>query len=445
MNYQIQLRPVTNVALRQVIMTWYLDAPQQLQLTDSATGNIKIRGWVLAVDGMHSVKLLLRIGKIVSAHSLDQARPDVIKKILGVTGEGHPRLRCGFEVDVVLGGEDLHIGFEINGTEQWARRVSVEKAMKVLEGTDGHLFLSNDTNRSVDQYTGEFLISAAQLERWDGYLDSMAVMRNEFQTKTVFLVAPAKEYIFPENFPFSPGENCPMAQLASKFGSRGEELVYPVTDLKSCREISYPKGDSHWTDFGGLVGAEAALKALGVQYDFYANLPKFSVRKAIGDLTGTLSPPRRHPTYFAEFKAAGMIPVFENGIDNHGRIWVFERSDACGETAVVFGDSFSKSMVPWLSLVFKRLVYVHSATSIDPAILQLERPQAVFLQTNGRFVVSAPSSDLDTRSIIAKKVAALDDVGREVLASRVEAQRDEPYKKWMQEVLRSAILISLGK
>jgi len=435
MNYQIQLRPVANAELQQVTQAWYLDTPRQLQFIESPDGDMKVRGWVLAANETHSVKLLVRTGKTVSAYPLNQSRPDVVSKILGVTDEEHPRLRCGFEVTVPLSGEDMHIGFEIDGTEQWARRVSVEKAMKVLEGTDGHLFLSNDTNRSVDQYTGWFLISSAELEKWDRYLDSMATLKDELQAKHVFFVAPGKEYIFPENFPFSAGKASPMAQLAEKFATRGEALVYPVEELKACREISYPKGDTHWTDFGGLIGAITALKAIGMSYDFYANLPKFAVRNAIGDLSGKLSPPRRHPTYFAEFKAAGMIPVFDNGIDNHGRIWIFERSEAPGKTAVVFGDSFSKNMVPWLSLVFKRLVYVHSAAAIDPAILQLERPEAVFMQTNGRFVVNSPSSSLSARATIEKKIATLDDSARELLARKMDVARDEPYKKWIQEIL----------
>ena len=181
-----------------------------------------------------------------------------------------------------------------------------------------------------------------------------------------------------------------------------------------------------------------------MRYDFYANLPKFSVRRALGDLSGKLSPPRRHPTYFADFKAAGMVPVFDNGIDNHGRMWIFERKDAPGGTAVVFGDSFSKNMVPWLSLAFKRLFYVHSAASIDPLILELERPQAVFLQTNARFVISAPSSALSTRAAIAKKVTMLDDSGRQVLVQHMTSQRDEPYKEWMREILDGVLADGVG-
>ena len=445
MDYQIQLRRVTNAELQPLTQAWYLDAPQQSQLVESLHGEIRVRGWLLAANELHSVKLLVKSGNTVTSYPLDQPRPDVIKKMLGDAETAHARLHCGFDIKITPGSEDMYIGFEINGTNQWARRVSVGKAVKVLEGTDGHLFLSNDTNRSIDQYTGWVLITRSEIEKWDAYLDALASLKEGLQAKPVFIVAPGKEYVFPENFPFSPGAHSPMSQLAGTFAERGEALVYPVDELKICRESSYAKGDTHWTDFGGLIGAIAALNAAGMKYDFYANMPKFSMRKAIGDLSGKLAPPRFHPAYFADFKDAGMVPVFDNGIDNHGRIWIFERAEAQGGTAVVFGDSFSKNMVPWLSLVFKRLVYVHSAAAIDPAILHIERPQAVFLQTNSRFVVNAPSYAHSVKATIAKKVGTLGASALEQLAGKVEAAADEPYKEWMQEILGSVMAGAVEK
>lgn len=438
MDFQIQLRSAKNAQLQYAARGWRLDSPKQLQPVESVSSQVQVAGWVLAENEEHPVKLLLRQNGVVTVLALNRNRPGVITKILGETAEGHPRLCCGFDISVPLDGNGFEVGFEIDGIQQWARVVEVRKAMKVLEGSGGHLFLSNDTNRSVDQYTGQYLISPAELERWDAYLETLGMIRKTHQAEIVFLAAPSKEYVFPEHYPFAPGKMSPMMQLTRKFAEYNERLVYPVGELKACREISYARGDTHWTDYGGMIAAEAVLEALGIDFDFFEAMPKFALRSVTGDLGNKITPVLRYPTYLAEFNAAGMSIGFNNGIDNHGRIWIFERENALGGTAVVFGDSFSKNMVPWLSLVFKRLLYVHAAASIDPTILAEERPDVVILQTNSRFVVNAPHATLSTKNVIAKKVAALTPSDLDRLAAVVHAQPEEPYKGWMLELTEAA-------
>lgn len=435
MDFQILLRSVKNKQLQHAVRRWRLDTPKQLQTVESTTSQVKVAGWVLAENEEHSVKLLLRQNGIVTVLPLNRNRPRVITKILDETAEGHPRLCCGFDVSVTLDGTGFEIGFEIDGVPQWARVVEVRKAMKVLEGSGGHLFLSNDTNRSIDQYTGQYLIPPAELECWDAYLEKLGMIRRTHQAKMVFLAAPSKEYIFPEYYPFTPGKISPMIQLTKKFAEYNEHLVYPVEKLKACREISYARGDTHWTDYGGMIAAEAVLEAIGIDFDFSEVMPKFALRSVTGDLGSKITPPLRYPTYLAEFKAAGMSIGFNNGIDNHGRIWIFERENAPRGTVVVFGGSSSKNVVPWLSLVFKRVLYVHAAASIDPTILTQERPDVVILQTNSRFVVKAPQATLNTKNVIAKKVSALTPSDWERLSTVVHAQSEELYKGWMLELL----------
>ena len=310
--------------------------------------------------------------------------------------------------------------------------------MKVLEGSKGYLFLTNDTNRSIDQYTGEYLISEEEQLKWAAYLETVAKIRKERRMQILFLVAPAKEYIYPENYPFSPGANSPMAQLQERFDIAGERIVYPDEVLRQSREMSYVKGDTHWSDYGGMLATQAVLNELGMPFDFEESSPKYCMRSATGDLGSHMEPPRRHDGFFAEFNDAGMSVAFDNGIANHGRIWLYEREQASGGIAVVFGDSFAKNVVPWLSLSFKRLVYVHSAAAIDPKVLALEQPDVLILQTNSRFVVTAPAVDLDTKTVIAKKVNVLPSMEKERLAEMLTAQPDAPYKEWMQHILDRA-------
>jgi hypothetical protein len=435
MEYCVNLRSTQNAEFAKSILRWYLDSPKLEALQAGPVSVLTIQGWLLAANDEEPVSLLLRQENSVTKTAFNEARPDVVKKILGVAPQGHSRLTCGFRVDLPLNGENVDIGFEIGSQQHWVQAIERDSLPKALEGKHGHYFLANDSNRSVEQFVGEFLISDIGLNKWDSYLDALAALRDKKGLKFGFLVAPSKEFIFSDYYPYDKGSRTPIVQLQEKFASRGEVLVYPVADLIQLREITYSKGDTHWTDYGALVAVEGLLRTLGIDMNYERSMPKFSLRVAAGDLSSKLVPPRKLPNFHAEFAAANMLPMFDNGIRNHGRIWIYEASNTKTDlTAMVFGDSFSTNTVPWLSMVFKRLVYVHSAASIDQEMIDIENPDVVILQTNSRFLVNAPQARLSTRSVIATKVAELSPEERKALQVHMTRQPQEPYKAWLPDL-----------
>lgn len=67
--------------------------------------------------------------------------------------------------------------------------------------------------------------------------------------------------------------------------------------------------------------------------------------------------------------------VHDTGLPNFGRWMVFEYPRALEQaTCLVFGSSSTYSMFSYLCRVFSRLIFVHSAANIDPALIEAVAP-----------------------------------------------------------------------
>lgn len=101
-----------------LLLRCHLDHPshQQDEALDG-NGRLRISGWVL---GRHWQPSTLCIGYRDKGeeerHAIDRERGDVIQKILHQEHQGHPRLRCGFDVRV-RAADRIRIGFEVAGNQ----------------------------------------------------------------------------------------------------------------------------------------------------------------------------------------------------------------------------------------------------------------------------------------------------------------------------------------
>jgi hypothetical protein len=151
-----------------------------------------------------------------------------------------------------------------------------------------------------------------------------------------------------------------------------------------------------------------------------------------GDLGVKLLPPRSAPTEFLDAPPPEAGAVFDNGLPNIGRVLVFEAPQSpFDDCLLMFGASSGYPMLKYLKRLFRRVVFVHSAASIDPDIVQHERPGALVLQSNGRFLVQPPRADFSLRQAVAAKRAEGGERLRrqieELLAHGPRSPQDAPY------------------
>lgn len=352
--------------------------------------------------------------------------PKYIIKLAYVKGGTSDALVNNCEFDIPNGSTSLLSPFCISEKNYLVSSANNVEKQKVEVGEDGWLFLHNDSNGSVDQYTGRRLLDARELSAWEKYFNGIKTLSKELDFSWVFFIAPGKEFIFPNYYPFKRATRTPVDQFLEKFQDAAP-IIWPEKVLSDDREITYWKGDTHWTDYGAAVGARSILSAFGFNRFERLDTVRYVIKHRTGDLGGKLTPPKMYSVVLADFGEIPDYKIFDNQIHNHGRIRVFECPTAESQhVCVLFGDSFSIGLVPWVTPFFRRLVFVHTAGSVDRNILKSERPTHVIFQSNSRFLISPAKSNFLVDDLIKDKLKLL---GREELAMLQEKMMKQQSPK----------------
>jgi alginate O-acetyltransferase complex protein AlgJ len=144
---------------------WWLDSPRNGR-NFAENEKIEIRGWVLAPE---TVLILVRTTDDNRTYPLNYTRHDVIESKLPAMSGNEDVAKCGFIYDFDSNIKHIEFGVRFAQKDFWLCRIDLKSRAEVLEGKSGWLFLDNDTNRSVDQFRGNFLLSNETIEAWSNY------------------------------------------------------------------------------------------------------------------------------------------------------------------------------------------------------------------------------------------------------------------------------------
>lgn len=419
----IRVNHIAGVSNSEAVKHWYLDDPKPGIIASAEAKTIKFRGWVVCQPGFIVDEVVVERRDEIQSFALTDERIDVAQRFSAI-GSLHPvPVKCGFNFEINSSSGKVRLGYKIGSNIVWCASIEIVVTLKVEQGSDGWLFLGNDTNHSMKQFSGERLLSDQELQLWDTYFSTLrgASWKNSF--KSCFLLAPAKEFCVPEHYPIERGSRVALDQFLERFEEMNP-IIWPREELARDKEQTYWKGDTHWTDYGAYVSAMLALKFLQLEPAPESLTPNYAITKKAGDLGGKLTPPVKFAVATADFTVAKKSLVFDNEIHNHGRIRIYEPDvpKYPDYKCICFGDSFSVNMVPWLIPYFGRLVYVHSAAALDRDLLEAERPTHVIFQTNSRFIISPPDALGYLKESLTSKLKALEIAKRESLADKCRDQ-----------------------
>jgi hypothetical protein len=306
----------------------------------------------------------------------------------------------------------------------------------VLVGKNGWLFLDQDSNRLLDQHTGQLRFSEAQLDAWQRTLDERVRRLGEMGIAYYFFVAPNKESIYIDELPddVRSAPERPVHQLQKRLADSGSRcrLIYPVDELSAERtrreSILYMKVDTHWNSIGALVAYRCLATAIGEQFPVHVvKEDDLEVVEAImdGDLGDKLDPQQRSLNISARVSNQRARVIRDNYVHNNGRVTVFERPDSDLATCVLFGDSFGLHLLSYLAESFSRFVYVHRPT-IDYELIEREQPDVVVNESIERFIIAVPNDEAaePTTEIVRKKKEA----GR-ILSRELAVTADVYYRR----------------
>jgi alginate O-acetyltransferase complex protein AlgJ len=301
---------------------------------------------------------------------------------------------------------------------------------KVLRGKDGWLFLDNDTNRVVAQHTGELQLTPGQLDHWQRLLETRIAWLERAGAHYFFLVAPNAHSVYPDKLPdhLSGAAERPIHQLLRQLDARSYgRVLYPLHELIEHRaEAMFPKTGSHWTELGAFVAYQALMREASgkvavrvLTRDEIVIVPD----ERIGDLGHKVDPRMRSRYVYVDIPGSQARVVAHNRVRNTGcRV---EYEGAGSADCLVFGDSFTARIVPFLAESFRRLVFVHMV-NLDFSLVSELEPELVITVMNERFMIDPPV-DVPGRTqpmLEAERIAAGDVMPpRPLETTRVDSTR----------------------
>lgn len=262
----------------------------------------------------------------------------------------------------------------------------VSQAGNVIFGKDGWLFQAG--NEQIADIRNNWPFSDAELAEWGRVLSAKHKALEERGIEYLFVLAPNKHLIYPEKLPAS------MNRVRDV--SRAEQLVehlkthtdVPVLDLRPVmREAKerlrpYHRTDTHWNAWGAYAGYRALIERLRDSLrglELVALGPEdFAKRETPGwDLARTLS--MQDDLTEIEIHPADWQPrcaVYEGLPDDFTRADRNQnpfttRCDKGAGRLLMFRDSYSLAMIPYLSETFAYIHYYPASPVPRDGMLQM--------------------------------------------------------------------------
>jgi hypothetical protein len=313
--------------------------------------------------------------------------------------------------DGVTAWFDDHFGFRSTLVRWYGESrlfwLGVSPSAAVIAGRDGWFFYADD--KAVEDYANVELLDDAAIANWR---EAVLRARNWLQARGigyVFTIAPDKPVLYDEEFPPT------IARIHDT--SRADQLFVALQDTGLAidtrpalfeakqRERIYHKTDTHWNDRGALVAYQAIVNAARAQAPAIAGpwtradftpaardvesgdlAAMMGLKRVLREEDLALDPNR--PRLARVVEPAGAAPMAEEG-----RL-VTEIPGSSLPRAVIFRDSFTSRLVPFLSEHFSRAVYLWQ-NDFDAQVIEQEHPDVVIQQIVGRHLYGfIPSPEL---------------------------------------------------
>jgi hypothetical protein len=265
---------------------------------------------------------------------------------------------------------------------------------KVEIGQNGFLFYAH--GNVIEDYKPKNLFTPQELETIKRNLEERRNWLQKQGISFVVMVAPNKHSIYTENLPNHVkgimGDKTRLDQVLEYLREHSDVQIVDVRDsIKKSNELyrTYHKTDTHWNDFGAFIGYQGIMKR--IKQDFpdvpIKQLSDYTITRKEGP-GGDLARMMGMQTKLKEERITlnpAFTPLAKDSDEQkyvkpsprHTIIKQIPNSDLA--KALVFRDSFTNAMIPYLSESFSRIVYVWDQ-SFNTAIIQEEKPDVFIHQ-----------------------------------------------------------------
>jgi hypothetical protein len=277
----------------------------------------------------------------------------------------------------------------------------------VVKGENGWFFYGDD--KSVEDYANVEPMTEQALANWRAAVLRARDWLRARNIPYVFTIAPDKYVIYGEEMPADlarVGDLSRADQLFTALQDTGLAVdVRPAIFDAKKRERVYQQTDTHWNERGALAAYQQIIEAVRARVprtpaawnrSDFANTDRtvegldlagmMGLTRVLREVDMTLVPIR--PRRARVIEPAGARPT-----DEEGRL-VTEIDDPSLPRAVIFRDSFTSRLVPFLSEHFSRAVYLWQ-NDFDAGVVLQEHPDVVIQEIVGRHLYNfIPSPEL---------------------------------------------------
>jgi len=271
---------------------------------------------------------------------------------------------------------------------------------QVLFGKDGWLFATEF--QMIDHYSGQLQFTPEQLHDWQVLLEKRRDWLARRGIAYVFVVAPDKQTIYPEELPSWVKKVRPQTKLDQFFAYMRTNSTVPVLDqrdlLVQAKQIcpTYYKTDVHWNFFGGFVAYQQLMQTLARQRPGLEPLPlaAFTLTHWIptdadfgkgGDLAKILGLTMTESNYY------NLIPkielphfTFKEPPPERVHEPRFTTNPQAKGRMIIFQDSFALNWLQFLGYHFNQITYLWQY-DLNPAYIEQDKPDIVVNEMNERF------------------------------------------------------------
>lgn len=286
-----------------------------------------------------------------------------------------------------------HFGFRsalVSAYNYCLTKLGASPSEKVLTGKRGWLYYTEDD--MVAQYRGQSIFENNELSQW---IESMVARKEWLASKGIpfiIAVAPNKMTIYPEYLPDWVTKVNTVTRLDQIVSELARKPVLDVIDLrpalsaaKKTRTVYY-QTDSHWNYIGAFAGYCEILKKVKDYFPEVTGVEtqnvSFRIRPGNGrdlaqllNISGLIT-----EAYNDDFQL-----LFESNVvstshlsDARYPMKVESRLNA-SPRVIIFRDSFSISLEPFLNETFSEVIYTnHNNMRFDAALIENTKPDIVF-------------------------------------------------------------------
>ena len=278
---------------------------------------------------------------------------------------------------------------------KWKRDLFKDSSLAdVIVGRDGWLFYGG--GRMIDNHRGTSLFSTNDLRAWQELLEARRDWLARRGIRYLFVVAPNKESIYPEQLPewlATPGSTRKLDQFIAHMRAHSTvevlDLRPALLEAKRAGRV-YLLTDSHWNALGTFAGYQAVVRAISRQWPGLEPLPLEAFGQSIedtdgGDLADMLGQERT-------LKERGVIRLdpkpplqplevlddtaLDPGSVTRERRLRFTEQPGQRHRVMLFRDSFASAWQKLLGRNFSRVLYVWQQHWSVP-LVERERPDMV--------------------------------------------------------------------